>query len=319
MRLGFVLTARCNAACTHCSKSFGPTRDEELSRDQVFRLMDEAAAIDDQQPLSFDITGGEPFLDFEKLVAVIAHGGKLGGEVSCVTNAFWARTDEIAIAKLTQLQNSGLTSLSVSISRFHQQFVPLHRAERALKFAAELGISTELKAAVTRADLKVGGLVSQWKESVDAEWVNVFPVLPHLRHDAILPDYDYYREPGLPAHKCPGEVVAVDYHGIARSCCSLGEEDSFLVVGDTNRQPLKAIYDTFQNAGTQRILRDRGPIAFAQGAMAAGLAHQLRKAYAGPCDLCLHIRTDPQLRRVAEEMAAAVHQAPSHINTLSSL
>jgi organic radical activating enzyme len=319
MRLGFILTARCNAACGHCSKSFGPTRTEALSQTQVFRLMDEAAAIEDGQPLSFDITGGEPFLNFEMLVAVVAHGAQLGGEVSCVTNAYWARTDEIAIAKLTQLSNSGLTSLSVSISRFHQQFVPLHRAQRALKFAAEIGISTELKAAVTRADLKVGGLVSQWQESVEAEWVNVFPVLPHLREDARLPDNEYYRESGLPEHKCPGEVVAVDYHGIARSCCSLGEEDSFLVVGDTNLKPLKDIYDTFQRSGKQKLLRGTGPVAFARGAITAGLEYRLRKAYAGPCDLCLHIRTDPQLRRVAEEMAAAVHEAPSHINTLGPL
>ena len=316
MRLGFILTARCNAACTHCSKSFGPTRTEALSQTHVFGLMDEAAAIDDGQPLSFDITGGEPFLNFEMLVAVVAHGGQLGGEVTCVTNAFWARTDEISIAKLTELRNSGLTSLSVSISRFHQQFVPLHRAQRALHIAAQLGISTELKAAVTNDDLKVGGLVSRWQDSVDADWVNVFPVLPHLRHDAILPDDEYYREPGLPTHKCPGEVVAVDYHGIARSCCSLGEEDSFLVIGDTNLEPLKDIYETFQTAGKQKLLRDTGPVAFARGAITAGLKHRLRKAYAGPCDLCLHIRTDPQLRRIAEEMAAAVQEAPSDINTL---
>ena len=305
MRLGFILTARCNAACTHCSKSFGPARTEELSRDQVFRLMNEAAAIDDQQPLSFDITGGEPFLDFEKLVAVVAHGASLGTQaMSCVTNAFWARTDEIATDKLTRLKKAGLTLLGVSVSRFHQQYVPLHRARRALTIAHCVGISTELKGAVTRSDLESDGLVSQWKRELQAEWINMFPVLPHLRSEAGLPEAEYYREPGLPSHKCPGEVVAVDYNGIARSCCSIGEEDGFLVIGDANREPLKEIHGTFQRGAKQRILRETGPIAFARGAIAAGLGQRLRGAYAGPCDLCIHIRTDPQLRRVAEEMAA---------------
>jgi len=40
--------------------------------------MNEAAAIEDQEPLCFDITGGEPFLNFEMLVAVVAHGATLG-------------------------------------------------------------------------------------------------------------------------------------------------------------------------------------------------------------------------------------------------
>jgi len=209
------------------------------------------------------------------------------------------------------LKKAGLTLLGVSVSRFHQQFVPLHRAQRALKIAGDLGISTELKAAVTRSDLEPRGLVSQWKGQLEAEWINMFPVLPHLRREVELPEAEYCREPGLPLHKCPAEEVAVDFNGIARSCCSLGEEDTFLIVGDANRQPLKAIYDTFQNAGKQTILRDAGPVAFAQGAIVAGLGHRLRKAYAGPCDLCIHIRTDPQLRRVAEEMAAVVQGTQS--------
>src|SRR5258708_11409695 len=108
MRLGFIRAARCNAACTHCSQSLGPTRTEELSQDHIFRLMNEAAAIEDQEPLGFDITGGEPFLNFEMLVAVIAHGAALGAQaISCVTNAFWARTDEIASAKLARLKKAG--------------------------------------------------------------------------------------------------------------------------------------------------------------------------------------------------------------------
>jgi MoaA/NifB/PqqE/SkfB family radical SAM enzyme len=306
MRLGFILTARCNAACTHCSKSFGPNRIEGLNQEDVFRLMNEAAAIEDREPLSFDITGGEPFLNFEMLVAVVAHGTSLGAKaISCVTNAFWARTDEIASGKLAQLKAAGLTLLGVSVSRFHQEFVPLHRAQRALRIARNLGISTELKAAVTLSDLKPQGLVSQWKDQLRAEWINMFPVLPHLRSEAELPEAEYYREPGLPTHACPGEVVAVDYDGVARSCCSIGEEDTFLVIGDAKRQPLKEIHDTFQKAAKQRMLRESGPIAFARGAIAAGHGDILRKGYAGPCDLCIHIRTDPTLRRVAEEMAAA--------------
>jgi hypothetical protein len=277
--------------------------------------MDEAAQIDDGEALSFELTGGEPFLDFDRLVEVVSHGAQLGGTITCVTNGFWARDDEVANSKLTLLRDSGLTSLGVSVSRFHQQFVPLHRARRALAIATALGIRTTLKGAVIRSDLEPGGALSTWKDALDAQRITIFPVLPHLREGEVLPDEEYYRDRGLPMHLCPGDAVCVDFDGLARSCCTLGGDDPFLVIGDAHRMPLKQIHETLRRAGKQRILRESGPIEFARGAIAAGLGHRLRKGYAGPCDLCLHIQADPQLRQVAEEMSSAAGPKPSSLES----
>ena len=305
MRLGIVLTARCNASCAHCSKSYGPHRTEHLGKEDICRLMDEAAAIEDGEPLAFDLTGGEPFLDFELLVEVVSYGARLGADISCVTNAFWARDDGTAKSRLRTLHSAGLTLLSVSVSRFHQRFVALRRARRALTIASDLGLKTELKGAVTRSDLEPGGARETWQATLDADWVSIFPVLPRLRDGESLPEMEYYREPGLPEHRCPGDMVCVDFDGLARSCCTLGYGDPFLVVGDVHSTALQKIHQTFREGGKQRILRERGPIEFARGAIAAGLGDRLRSAYAGPCDLCLHIQSDPQLRAVAEAMAGA--------------
>jgi hypothetical protein len=305
MRLGIVLTARCNASCAHCSKSYGPYRTERLSRECISRLMDEAAAIEDGEALSFELTGGEPFLDFDLLVDVAAQGKRLGATVTCVTNAFWAHDEEITRQKLTVLRDAGLTALAVSVSRFHQQFVPLHRAQRALAAATALGIRTTLKGAVTRSDLKPQGTRAGWQDQLEAQRITVFPVLPYLREGEALPDEEYYRDRGLPMHRCPGDAVCVDFDGIARSCCTLVAADPFLVIGNAHQMPLKQIHETLRTAGKQRILRELGPIEFARGAIAEGLGHRLRKGYAGPCDLCLHIQADPPLREVAEAMSRA--------------
>jgi len=315
MRLGIVLTARCNATCAHCSKSYGPHRTEHLSKQDIHRLMDEAAAIDDGEPLSFDLTGGEPFLDFELLVDVVSHGTRLGGDISCVTNAFWARDNEITKSRLSELQGAGLTLLSVSVSRFHQRFVPLQRAQRALAIAMDLGMDTELKCAATRADLGPGGALETWKAVLNADWISMFPVLPRLRIGSSLPEDDYFRERGLPQDCCPGDMLCIDFDGLARSCCTLGYGDDFLVVGDAHSTPLQKIHDEFRSAAKQRILRELGPIGFAQGAIAAGLGHRLRAEYAGACDLCLHIQADPQLRAVAEAMARAAGPEASTVSS----
>jgi len=311
MRLGLVLTAHCNASCAHCSKSYGPYRTEQLGRDTILRLMNEAAAIEDGVPLAFDLTGGEPFVDFDLLLEVVTHGSHLGAPVSCVTNAFWARDNEAATDKLTRLRDAGLTSLSVSVSRFHQEFVPLHRARRALTIAATLGIRTGLKGAVTRADLQPGGSLDQWKDSIDAQRISIFPVLPYLRQTETLPDEEYYRERGLPFQRCPSKGVCVDFDGLVRSCCSLVTGDPFLVLGDARHTALRDLHDKARTAGKQTILRESGPIEFARGAIAAGLGSRLRKAYAGPCDLCLHIQSDSPLRQIAEDMASAAEHDPT--------
>ena len=303
MRVGFVVTKQCNATCTHCSQSCGPYRQERLATEDIVRVMNEAAAIDDGSALAFDLTGGEPFLDFEALVEIVSHGTALGAEVSCVTNAFWARSDELARSKLTQLQAAGLAALSASVSRFHQRFVPLQFVGRALRIAQEMGMRTELKGAVLKDDLEPGGRLQEWQASLSADWISIFPILPYLRDAEVLAEEEYYRELGLPFQRCPGDVITVDPKGLARSCCTLGNLGDFLVVGDVHREPLGNIHETFRCSGKQRILRELGPIEFARGAIAAGLGDRLRKAYAGPCDLCLHMQSDPELRSVAEQVS----------------
>lgn len=305
MHIALVLTAKCTARCGHCSASCGPQRTEHLAPPHLRRIMEEASRIDDGEGLHFDITGGEPFMDFEQLCDTLAYARQLGGAVSCVTNAFWARTDAIALEKLRTLRDLGLQLLAVSVSRFHEEFVPPASVERALRVAAQLGIETELKGAVTRADLAADGLVPRWRETLDADQVSIFPIIPHLRAGfPALPESDYYREPGLPTGKCPSEIITVQEDGIALSCCGQSPETSFLRIGDTHSEPLAVIHERFRHARRQRILRHCGPIAFARRAIDAGHGHLLRDAYAGPCDLCLHIGSTPELRQIADEMSA---------------
>jgi hypothetical protein len=310
VNLGIILTARCNASCTHCSKSYGPRRRESLEKDQIYRLINEAAEIEDGSPLVIELTGGEPFLDFELLVDVTARARSLGAEVSCVTNAYWARSLEKATSMLARLRFAGLGYLSVSVSRFHQQFVPLDRVRIALESAVALGIVTELKGAVTSRDVEPGGALHEWKQFLDADKINIFPVLPCLREGATLPESEYYRESGLPAQACPGEIVCVYTDGVARSCCGPGVSGPFLQLGDTANTSVKEIHRRFQLHAKQRILREAGPIYFAERAIALGFGHRLRASYAGPCDLCGHISTDPELRRIADAAAAALGGGP---------
>lgn len=304
MEITVVLTSRCNALCTHCTTSCGPRVKQYLSDEDIARVMSEAAGIEDGVPLRFHLTGGEPFLDFERLLNTVSIGARLKGSVSVVTNAFWAKSESVARDKLEALQATGLSLMGVSVSRFHQQYVPLENARIALKTAADLGLETQLKGAVTMSDLVPGGLLAEWQSKLDADVIDIFPVIPYLREGAELPDSEYYREDGLPPDRCPSEILCVESDGAARSCCGSGVSGSFLSLGSVRDDDIATLHRRLEHSGKQRILREQGPIAFARGAIDAGLKNLLRSQYAGPCDLCAHVASDPKLRRVAEQMSA---------------
>src|ERR1043165_4389764 len=152
MKLALLITARCNASCSHCSTSCGPHREEHLSRDQIFNLVDQAAAIDDGERFKVLLSGGEPFLDFGLLLDVVRHASSKGAIVTCVTNGYWATSAEQARDLLTQLKQAGLRSFAGSTSRFHQAFVSRRRVERALAASRVVGLRCTLKYIRTRTD-----------------------------------------------------------------------------------------------------------------------------------------------------------------------
>lgn len=299
MQLGLLLTQRCNAACTHCATSCGPDKSAALSKAQIFRMMEEAAQVHDGHKLVFAISGGEPFLDFPLLVEVVEHGALLGGEVTCVTNGYWASSDEKARRMLARLKAAGLSRIAVSSSRFHQDFVKFARVQRALLLAQEAGIEAVLKYAKTRSDEARAAEAEGWAKGAGISRSEPFPVLPYLREGAALRESEYLSDPGLPEGGCPIPSVTVREDGTAYSCCAPGGFVEFLALGNAIEEGVAKVQRRFLLNGRQRLLRERGPIHFARAIEAAGGRSLLRDSYAGVCDLCSHICTDPVLSAIA--------------------
>lgn len=312
MKMALMYTARCNASCAHCSTSCGPQRTESLSRDKIFSLMDEAAALSPDEPLKFGITGGEPFLDFELLREIVAHGKSLGAEMGCVTNAYWATSDEKARSLLSILQDAGLLVLSVSSSRFHEDFVNARRVERALGAARDLGLQCELKVVRVRSDVEDEEHIRSWARSAGADRVDIYSVLPHLRSGEALSESEYTRSPGLPTGACPGTLTTVGWDGEAYMCAMPGAFTRYFSLGNVHQVGLGKTRERLYLGGKQQILREHGPIHFAREIQARGLGQRLRDAYTSVCELCTHIASDPDLARVAEEASEALEVRQLH-------
>lgn len=310
MRFGFLITSRCNASCRHCTVDSGPYRSECLSAEQVTGLMDEAAAIwqrerSPDEELHFSISGGEPFLDFTKLHRIVMHGAGLGAVVACVTNGYWASSDQAARTRLAKLKECGLSLLAVSTSSFHQDFVRRERVERALSVATSLGLRTALKCATTSGDTGESGALVRWAEGTKVDQREVFPVLPYLRPGVALNESQYIRNQQLPSGGCPAATLTVREDGRAYTCCMPGAFTEFHALGNALEEGLGPVYRRFYLNGVQQALRDLGPAHFAKAVQRAGRGRRLRDGYEGVCDLCAHIGSDPVMAAIALRSAQA--------------
>ena len=309
MRFGFLITARCNASCAHCTVDSGPHRVTELPRDKMLDLLDQAARIWQREgepgdDLEICISGGEPFLDFARLLDIVSHGARLGAQMSCVTNGSWAANDEKASAHLRAVRHAGLVGLGVSTSRFHGHFINRDRVQRVLDLAPRFGLKTTLKCAVTASDQAEGGLV-HWAQTRKADATEVFPVMPYLRSGVRLPETEYIQPLVVPRGTCPAPTLTVREDGGAYTCCMPGGFVDFLKLGNAFDSSLARLRDRFYLGGVQQVLREHGPAHFADAIQAAGLGDRLRPGYEGVCDLCAHIGSDAQMAKVAQRAAGA--------------
>lgn len=304
MRVGLLITAHCNAACTHCTTSCGPHEQRALPLERIRRIMDESVAVFRKEhapgeTLRFGISGGEPFLDFPKLLAILAHGTALGAQMSCVTNGYWASSEDKANQRMGAVRAAGLGALAVSTSRFHQQYVGAGRVARALSAARRAGLATTLKYAFLASESSGRPALRRWARRCGADRIEMFPVLPYLRAGATLPEAEYVRSRPLPAGPCPQPTITVREDGTAYTCCMPGAFTDFLALGNVHVSGMQQIYDRFYLDGRQQVLRHRGPIHFAEAVRRAGAGARLRGSYESPCDLCAHIAGDPVMSAIA--------------------
>lgn len=85
------------------------------------------------------ISGGEPMLKPELTAYTVARALDLGLPLDYVeTNAFWCWDEEKAISGFELLRSAGLERVSISISPFHAEFIPLINTEIAMDTAQQV-------------------------------------------------------------------------------------------------------------------------------------------------------------------------------------
>ena len=138
---GIIVTYKCSAACMHCCYSSSPKRDGEyMSRqtaDKIFALLKKTGCH------SVHIGGGEPFMNFDKLLEVCKSALEHRVSIDYIeTNASWFTDDDSVSEKLRKLLSAGVDCLLISVDPFHNEFVPYIKIKNLLKCCRKNGMGT---------------------------------------------------------------------------------------------------------------------------------------------------------------------------------
>ncbi|UCD22186.1 MAG: hypothetical protein JSW22_00665 [Chloroflexota bacterium] len=135
----FLLSYKCDSECDHCFVYSSPQAKGTFTLDQTKRALYELAKIETIEWVYFE--GGEPFLFYPLMHEGIRIARDMGLKTGLVTNAYWATSAEDAELWLKPLQDSGLSTISISDDVYHYGDNEANPTGHALSAAKRLGLS----------------------------------------------------------------------------------------------------------------------------------------------------------------------------------
>lgn len=135
---GIMLSYRCTNACRHCLYRSGPHMpDVWMEPPMIERVAD--ALAHERRLSSVHIAGGEPCLRPDLVEAALRIFAKSEIHVEYVeTNAAWCDDKTQTVEILGRFKAAGLSAILVSVSMFHNEFVPFRNTKNCIAAAAEV-------------------------------------------------------------------------------------------------------------------------------------------------------------------------------------
>ena len=115
-----------------------------MTSDQLDEYLDQVAALSGVDMVFFE--GGEPFTEYDLLLAGIQGALKRGLRWGVVSNGDWARQEQTARQVLRELKEHHIASLTLSTDSYHSRPFPSEAIRNAVTGAREMGIPTTVLA-----------------------------------------------------------------------------------------------------------------------------------------------------------------------------
>lgn len=135
---GLITNYYCSAKCAHCQYASSPSWTKDFLTAATAEKI--AATLRIKGLRSIHIGGGEPLLNFDGMVKVLEVLNKNKISVEYIeTNSSWHKDHDSSVKKLKQLQKLGIDCLMLSISPYHNEYIPLSKVKGLINACNDAG------------------------------------------------------------------------------------------------------------------------------------------------------------------------------------
>ncbi|MEN6475354.1 MAG: radical SAM protein, partial [Syntrophaceae bacterium] len=139
MNGGIITNYACTSRCGHCLYGCSPNREKDYLEEEVLDAI--VKTLERLACRSVHIGGGEPFIDVGSLLRTVSGIRTRGLDIEYVeTNAMWYRDPESAVDLLLKLKDAGLATLLISMSPFHNGFIPFAKVKGVMQACRRAGM-----------------------------------------------------------------------------------------------------------------------------------------------------------------------------------
>jgi len=292
---GLLLTYQCNCSCEFCYYNCSPQKNGLMPIDTAINAWQSLKILAGENA-KIHITGGEPFLYWQRLCEILAEAKKQElGKVDLIeTNGFWAADEKIIKPRLKTLDELGMHRLKISCDPFHQEYVDIEPLRRLADIAVEI--------------LGPQRVLVRWQKYLQnpVRMKGLSPAERNQRYIGAINDYPC-RFTGRAGGKLAELVASKPIEILVSMNCRsdlLGAKgvhiDPFgnvfsgtcsgIIVANINQTPLEDIWKQFHPAKHEfiNILFNNGPVGLLDKAVELG--YKKDRVYASKCHLCTSIR-----------------------------
>lgn len=290
--VSFIMTERCTASCVICCNACSPQKTRMLDDETIRHYMREAKetlpALE-----SFSFTGGEPFIDSERLYELIRYAyEELRITSSVVSNGYWGINYEKGSEIISRMKQAGLREVRLSADHFHQEYVPAEAVKGAIRILAEQKLKSEVTIMVIKGKEGFAETVRALRPEIYMTECVCYPLLltEKVRKNPAIP----YTDEDIIGQYRPGDCFCSHltegalhfcYDGYVYNCCS---QDSFDIpqmrIGKIGEDSIQDMLYFKHHDPLLEIIYRKGVAWLARRASEMGFP--IKEVYSSPCELC---------------------------------
>lgn len=176
---GLITNYYCTSKCKHCLYACSPKWDKHyIEKEQAKEYFKKLKSLNCR---SIHIGGGEPILKSDSLVQILKVAKEEDIEIQYVeTNSSWFKDDKSATNLLKKLRKSGLHTMLVSISPFHNEHIPFYKVKGVIRACHKTGINVfpwiqDFYQEVDSFDDQVPHSLDEYKQKFGADYLRNIP------------------------------------------------------------------------------------------------------------------------------------------------